>query len=71
MCIFFNEFVNGEVKKNFDESFILEDDVDNWLCDKLIIGVRDVVEFDFSMYVLFEDNLDKIEDEGDKELESV
>lgn len=49
----------------------MEDDVDNWLCDKLIIGVRDVVEFDFSMYVLFEDNLDKIEDEGDKELESV
>ncbi|XP_068693577.1 synaptotagmin-4-like isoform X1 [Montipora foliosa] len=71
LCTFSNELVNGEVKKNFDESSISEDDVDNRSRDKLTTGARDNVESDSSTHASLEDNLDKTEDEGDKELESV
>ena len=70
LCNFSNEVVNRDVKKNFDESSISEDDMDNRSRDKSQAGAKNVEESDSSTHASLEDNLDKTEDEDEKELES-
>lgn len=70
LCNFSDELVNSDVKKNFDESSISEDDMDNRSRDKSQAGAKNVEESDSSTHASLEDNLDKTEDEGEKELES-
>lgn len=70
LCNFSDELVNSDGKKNFDESSISEDDMDNRSRDKSQAGAKNVEESDSSTHASLEDNLDKTEDEGEKELES-
>lgn len=70
LCNYFNEVVNGDVKIYNDESFLFGEEIESRLCEKFLVSVLDVEDFNFSMYVLFEDNLDKIEEEVDREEKS-
>lgn len=70
LCNFSNEVINGDVKTNYDESSISEDDADNRSREKSTAGTADIVTSDSSTHASLEDNLDKTEDEVEEELGS-
>lgn len=68
LCNFSNEVTNDDVKTNYDESSISEDDADNRSREKSTAGTADIVTSDSSTHASLEDNLDKTEDEVEEEL---
>lgn len=71
LCNFTSEAINGDVKTNYDDSSISEDDTENRSREKSTIDSPDVDETDSSTHASLEDNLDKSEDEVDREEKGV
>jgi len=71
LCNFSNEVLNGDAKTNYDESSISGDETDNRSREKSIANAPDVVDSDSSTHASLEDNLDKTEDDVERQLESV
>lgn len=71
LCNFTNEAINGDVKTNYDESSISEDETDNKSREKSTTSPPDVEDSDSSTHASLEDNLDKTEDEVERKLESL
>lgn len=70
LCNFSNEVLNGDVKTNYDESSISEDESDNRSREKSTASAPDIVGSDSSTHASLEDNLDKTEEDVERGLGS-